>query len=40
MYYRDTDAVILVYDISDYASYHNIKQYWIHEVRDKAPDNC
>ena len=39
MYYRDADAAILVYDITDKESFDNLKNYWLKELEDKAPEN-
>lgn len=38
MYYRDADAAIIVYDITDPKSFDDIES-WIDELRDKAPKN-
>jgi GTPase SAR1 family protein len=39
MYFRDADAAILVYDITDKESFDNIKNVWIKDVQEKAPEN-
>ena len=37
MYYRDAQVCILVFDISNSVTLEALKNYWIKEVRDKAP---
>ena len=39
MYYRDSDGIILVFDIGKRDSFENLKNYWIKEITDKAPEN-
>ena len=38
MYYRDADACIMVFDVTERETYHNLKAQWIEAVREKAPD--
>lgn len=35
MYYRNVDGVLLVFDITDAASFETIN-YWVEELNDKA----
>lgn len=37
-YYRDADAIVLVYDIESRYSYNNIKK-WLRDAQEKARDN-
>jgi GTPase SAR1 family protein len=39
MYYRDADGAILVYDVTDKESFDNLKNIWIKDLLDKAPEN-
>ena len=39
MYYRDADGAILVFDVTDKQSFENIKNIWIKDVEEKAPEN-
>ena len=39
MYYKDSDAVILVYSVVDERSFNELK-FWIDEVKEKARENC
>ena len=39
MYYRDSDGIILVFDIGKRDTFENLKNYWIKEISDKAPEN-
>jgi GTPase SAR1 family protein len=39
MYFRDADACILVYDVTDRDSIDNLKTVWLKDLRDKAPSN-
>ena len=39
MYYRDADACILVYDVTDKESFDNLRNYWLKELEDKAPES-
>ncbi len=39
MYYKDADAVILVYNVTDAKSFSEL-QFWLDEVREKARENC
>jgi small GTP-binding protein len=38
MYYRDIDAAILCYDMTDKGSYTNLKK-WFKQLNDNAPEN-
>ena len=40
LYYRDADAVVVVYDVTSDKSYKNLLLYWVNEVRSKAPESC
>ena len=37
MYYRDIDAVIVVYDITDQRSFQNLKK-WFRQLKENAPE--
>ena len=39
MYYRDADGAILVFDVTDKESFENIKNVWIKDIEEKAPEN-
>jgi Ras-related protein Rab-1A len=39
MYYRDADGVVLVFDLTEKESFDNLKNLWIKEVYEKAPEN-
>jgi small GTP-binding protein len=39
MYFRDTDGVILVFDVTDKESFENVRDLWIKEVKERAPEN-
>ena len=39
MYIRDSDAIILVFDITNRSTFDEIKNFWIKEVQEKAPEN-
>eukprot|EP00347_Sterkiella_histriomuscorum_P016517 403352881 len=39
MYYRDADGAILVFDVTDKESFENLKQAWIKDIEEKAPEN-
>lgn len=39
MYYRDADGAILVFDVTDKESFNNLKNLWIKDVEEKAPEN-
>ena len=39
VYYRDADAAILVCDVTDKASFTNLKDNWYQELNAIAPDN-
>ena len=38
MYYRDASAALLIYDISNKASFDSVKL-WVDDLREKAPRN-
>ena len=38
MYFRDADACILVYDLTDRESFLNLSKVWIPDLRDKGPE--
>lgn len=37
MYFRDTDAVILVFDVTVRGSFESLKNDWVKDVADHAP---
>ena len=39
MYFRDADACILVYDLTDRESLQNLSKVWIPDLKDKGPAN-
>jgi GTPase SAR1 family protein len=39
MYFRDADGAILVYDVTDKESFENLKEIWIKDLLEKAPEN-
>lgn len=39
MYFRDADACILVYDVTDRYSFDNLRSLWLKDLKDKAPAN-
>ena len=36
MYYKGSDGIILVYDVTDPKSYEDVENYWINEVENYA----
>ncbi len=38
--YENTNAFLLVYDITNYSSFEELKNYWIKEVKAKANNSC
>eukprot|EP01016_Furgasonia_blochmanni_P013453 TRINITY_DN1686_c0_g2_i8.p3 TRINITY_DN1686_c0_g2~~TRINITY_DN1686_c0_g2_i8.p3 ORF type:complete len:109 (+),score=44.84 TRINITY_DN1686_c0_g2_i8:66-392(+) len=38
-YYRDANAIILVYDVTDIRSFNSIQEYWIKELENKKKDD-
>ena len=39
MFYKDTNAAVLVYDITRKKSYEELKKYWVKEIKESAPEN-
>ncbi len=39
MYFRDADGAVLVFDVTDRESFENLKNYWIKDIQEKAPEN-
>lgn len=39
MYFRDTDGTIIVFDVTDRESFENLKNVWVKEVKERAPEN-
>jgi small GTP-binding protein len=39
LYYRDANAIILVYDVTDIRSFNSIQEYWIKELENKKKDD-
>ena len=39
MYFRDADACILVYDVTDRFSFDNLRDLWLKDLKEKAPSN-
>ena len=36
LFYKNTDVFILVYDITNYISFEEIKNFWIKDVKEHA----
>ena len=36
LYYRGVDCAIIVYDISNRRSYEEVRDYWVHELRQQV----
>jgi len=36
LYYRGVDCAVIVYDISCRASFEQVQEYWIHELRHQC----
>ena len=39
VFYKNTFAIILVYDITRKSSFDALKDYWIKEIKENAPKN-
>ena len=39
IYYQDAHIAILVYDITKKASFDEVKNYWIDQIKQNAPKN-
>lgn len=39
MYFRDADAAIIVYDVMDRSSLDMVKNVWLADLKEKAPEN-
>lgn len=39
MYFRDADACILVYDVTERETFDSLKSTWIKDLAEKAPEN-
>ena len=39
VFYKDTDAAILVYDCTDRRSFEEMKNYWYKELKERAPES-
>ena len=39
IFYKNTSGCILVYDISKRETYDEIKDYWVKEIKENAPDD-
>ena len=39
MFYKETNAVILVYDITRKKSFEELQKYWIEQIKECAPEN-
>ena len=40
IFYKDSDVVILVYDITRKESFEELKNYWYNEIKDNLSNNC
>ena len=38
MYFRDADACILVYDLTDRESFANLANVWLPDLKEKGPE--
>ena len=38
-FYKRADACILVYDITNRDSFEDLKEFWINEIKENAPEN-
>ena len=38
LYFRDADAAILVFDVTDRASFESLKSHWLKDLREKGRD--
>jgi small GTP-binding protein len=38
LYFRDADAAILVFDVTDRASFESLKDHWLKDLREKGRD--
>ena len=39
LFYTNSDAVVLVYDITNKESYNDLKEYWYNQVKECVEDN-
>ena len=39
MYFRDADACIVVYDVTDRETFSNLTPIWLKDLKEKAPSN-
>ena len=39
-YYRDADAVVLVYDVKNMQTFQIIQEYWLKEVKKHVDEEC
>ena len=39
MFYKDADAAILVYDITNQKSFDELKSFWAEQVKESSPEN-
>ena len=39
-YYRDADAVVLVYDVKNMQTFQIIQEYWLNEVKKHVDEEC
>ena len=39
-YYRDADAVVLVYDVNNMQTFQIIQEYWLNEVKKHVKEDC
>lgn len=39
MYFRDADAAIIVYDVTDRSSLDMVKRVWLKDLHERAPEN-
>ena len=39
MFYKDANAVVIVYDVTKAKSFEEIKNYWINQIKENSPEN-
>ena len=39
MFYKDVNAVVIVYDVTKAKSFEEIKNYWINQIKENSPEN-
>ena len=39
MFYKDANALVIVYDVTKAKSFEEIKNYWINQIKENSPEN-